>query len=218
MRPGDIHEMIRILRGEVRRWKAPAVGVIAEESRDPFQVLISCVLSLRTRDGTTEAASRRLFAIARTPERMARLSVGRLQKAIYPVSFYRTKSRSILSLCRDLVARFGGRVPDTIDELLTLQGVGRKTANLVVTVAYGKPGICVDTHVHRISNRWGYVKTRSPEETEMALRALLPRRHWVTFNDLLVPYGQNLCTPLSPFCSRCALASFCARVGVGRSR
>ena len=218
MRHGDIHEMIRILRIEVRRWKAPAVGVIAEESRDPFQVLISCVLSLRTRDVTTEAASRRLFAIARTPERMARLTARRLEKAIYPVSFYRTKSRSILSLCRDLVERFGGRVPDTIDELLTLRGVGRKTANLVVTVAYGKPGICVDTHVHRISNRWGYVKTRSPEETEVALRAVLPRRHWVTFNDLLVPCGQNLCTPLSPFCSRCALAPFCARVGVGRHR
>ncbi len=218
MRPRDIHEMIRILRREVRRWKAPVVGVIAEESRDPFQVLVSCVLSLRTRDGTTEAASRRLFAMARTPERMARLSVRRLEKAIYPVSFYRTKSRSILSFCRDLVARFGGRVPDTIDELLTLQGVGRKTANLVVTVAYGKPGICVDTHVHRIPNRWGYVRTKSPEETEMALREVLPRRYWVTFNDLLVPYGQNLCTPLSPHCSRCALARFCARVGVGRSR
>ncbi len=218
MRPGDIHEMIRILRREVRRWKAPAVGIIAEESRDPFQTLVSCVLSLRTRDETTEAASRRLFAIAKTPERMAKLTARRIEKAIYPVSFYRVKARSIRSLCQDLVERFGGRVPDTIDELLTLQGVGRKTANLVVTVAYGKPGICVDTHVHRISNRWGYVKTKSPGETETALREVLPRRHWVTFNDLLVPYGQNLCTPLSPFCSRCALTPFCARVGVGRSR
>ncbi len=218
MRPGDIHEMIRLLRREVRRWKVPAVGVIARESRSPFQTLVSCVLSLRTRDETTEAASRRLFAIARTPDRMAGLTAKRIEKAIYPVSFYRVKARSIRSMCRDLVERFGGRVPHTIDELLTLQGVGRKTANLVVTVAYRKPGICVDTHVHRISNRWGYVKTKSPEETEQALRRVLPRRYWITYNDLLVPYGQNLCTPLSPFCSRCPLATFCGRVGVARHR
>jgi endonuclease-3 len=202
----------------VRRWKVPAVGVIAEESHSPFQTLVSCVLSLRTRDKTTEAASRRLFAIARTPERMAGLPAPRIEKAIYPVSFYRVKARSIRSLCQDLIERFGGKVPDTIEELLTLQGVGRKTANLVVTVAYRRPGICVDTHVHRISNRWGYVKTRTPEETEEALRRVLPRHYWITFNDLLVTYGQNLCTPLSPFCSRCALAPFCAKTGVTRSR
>lgn len=218
MRPGDIHEMIRILRREVRRWKAPAVGVIAKESCDPFQTLVSCVLSLRTRDETTVAASRRLFAIARTPDRMAALPARRIQRAIYPVSFFRTKARSIRAMCHDLVERFGGRVPDSIEDLLMLPGVGRKTANLVVTVAYGKPGICVDTHVHRITNRWGYVTTKSPEETEMALREVLPRRYWITFNDLLVPYGQNLCTPLSPFCSRCPLARFCARVGVRRVR
>lgn len=218
MRPGDIDEVIRILRREVRRWKAPVVGVIAEESRDPFQVLISCVLSLRTRDKTTETASRRLFAIADVPERMARLSAARIEKAIYPVSFYRNKARAIRGICRGILDRFGGRVPDRIDDLLTLPGVGRKTANLVVTVAYRKPGICVDTHVHRIPNRWGYVKTRSPEETERTLRKLLPRRHWITFNDLLVPYGQNLCTPLSPFCSRCPLARFCKRIGVGKQR
>lgn len=218
MRPGDIHEMIRILRKEVRRWKVPAVGVIAEETRDPFRTLVSCVLSLRTRDETTEAASRRLFAIARTPAKLAALSVRRIERAIYPVSFYRVKARSIRSMCRTLVDRHGARVPDTIEELLTLKGVGRKTANLVITVAYRKPGICVDTHVHRISNRWGYVRTTSPEETERALRRVLPRRYWITFNDLLVTYGQNLCTPLSPFCSRCPLARFCPRVGVARHR
>lgn len=218
MRPGEIHEAILVLRREARRWKPPAVGMIAEESHDPFRVLVSCILSLRTRDGTTEAASRRLFAIADEPASMAALPARRIERAIYPVSFYRVKARSIGSLSRDLVDRYGGRVPDEIDELLTLDGVGRKTANLVVTVAYRKPGICVDTHVHRITNRWGYVTTRTPEETEQALRKALPRRYWITFNDLLVPYGQNLCTPLSPFCSRCALSGLCARVGVKRAR
>lgn len=218
MRPEDIDEMIRILRREVRKMKAPVVGVIAEESNDPFRVLISCVLSLRTRDQTTEAASRRLFAIADEPQRMGRMTVARIQKAIYPVSFYRNKAKAIRGICHGLIERFGGKVPDRIEDLLSLPGVGRKTANLVVTVAYRKAGICVDTHVHRISNRWGYVRTKSPDETEQALREVLPRRHWITFNDLLVPYGQNLCTPLSPFCTRCPLTGFCMKVGVTRHR
>jgi len=141
-----------------------------------------------------------------------------IERAIYPVGFYRTKARVILGLCRDLLDRFGGRVPDDIDALLTLKGVGRKTANLVVTIGYDKPGICVDTHVHRISNRWGYVKTKHPEETEMALRRALPRRHWQIYNDLLVTFGQNLCHPTSPWCSRCPLDRFCPRLGVVHSR
>jgi endonuclease-3 len=149
---------------------------------------------------------------------MLRLPARRIERAIFPVGFYRTKARVILGVCRDLLERFGGHVPGELDALLTLKGVGRKTANLVVTVGFGRPGICVDTHVHRISNRWGLVRTRTPEETEQALRACLPRRHWIGYNDLLVSFGQNVCLPLSPWCSRCPVAPWCPRVGVRRSR
>jgi endonuclease-3 len=141
-----------------------------------------------------------------------------IERVIYPVGFYRTKAKAIHAICRRLLDVYGGTVPDSIDELVTFAGVGRKTANLVVTVGYNKPGICVDIHVHRISNRWGYVKTGKPEETEQALRHKLPKRYWIIFNDLLVPYGQNICQPVSPFCSRCKLAELCDRVGVVRSR
>lgn len=195
----SIHPIISILKREVRRLKVPAVGIIAQESQDPFQVLISCILSLRTRDETTEAASARLFKLAASPRRMLRLSADQIESAIYPVSFYRNKSKQILALCRELLEKFDGRVPDTIDALLTLPGVGRKTANLVVTVAYRKPGICVDTHVHRISNRIGYIRTKSPEESETALRKKLPREYWIIYNDLLVPFGQFVCKPISLF-------------------
>ncbi len=149
---------------------------------------------------------------------MLKLSPRQIERLIYPVGFYRTKARVILGICRDLLDRFGGRVPDEIDDLLTLKGVGRKTANLVVTMSYGKPGICVDTHVHRISNRLGYVRTRTPEETEMALRAKLPKRYWIGYNDLLVTFGQNVCTPISPRCSTCPVRALCRRVGVRSSR
>ena len=218
MRDGEIHAAVRILRREIRQWQEPIVGVVAKESCDPFQVLISCVLSLRTKDRTTAEASRRLFALASTPRSMARLSPSRLERAIYPVGFYRTKAKQIRKICRRLLEGYGGRVPASIDELLTFPGVGRKTANLVVTVGYGKPGICVDVHVHRISNRWGYIKTNTPEQSEQTLRQKLPRRYWISFNDLLVPFGQNLCLPVSPFCSRCKLARYCDRIGVKRSR
>jgi endonuclease-3 len=181
-------------------------------------VLVACILSLRTLDTTTGPAAARLFAVADTPPAMLRLPARRIARLVYPVGFYRTKARVILGLCRDLLARFGGRVPDDIDALLTLKGVGRKTANLVVTMGFGKPGICVDTHVHRISNRLGYVRTRHPEETEMALRARLPRRFWIGYNDLLVAFGQNVCTPLSPRCSACPVKALCRRVGVTSSR
>jgi endonuclease III len=195
------------------------VGVVARESaRDPFRILISCLLSLRTKDKTTSEASARLFRLAHTPDALLKLPLKRIEKAIYPVGFYRTKAKAIHQICRRLIESYGGIVPDSIDELITLPGVGRKTANLVVTVGYGKPGICVDIHVHRISNRWGYVKTSTPEQTEQALRRTLPKRYWITFNDLLVPYGQNLCQPVSPFCSRCKIIDYCDRVGVTRSR
>lgn len=218
MRADEIHSVIRVLRKEIRQWQEPIVGLVAKESRDPFRVLIACVLSLRTKDKTTAEASRRLFALADTPRAMLALPIRRIEQAIYPVGFYRNKARQIQDICRRLLDVYGGRVPDSIDELLTLNGVGRKTANLVVTVGYGKPGICVDIHVHRISNRWGYVKTKTPEETEQALRKKLPKRYWLMYNDLLVPYGQNLCLPVSPWCSKCKLTTYCDRVGVTRSR
>jgi endonuclease III len=210
--------VIARLQREAPRWRPTALAVVAERSRDPFRVLIACLLSLRTKDETTEAASARLFALADTPEAMGRLRPARIERAIFPVGFYRTKARVLLGVCRDLVERFGGKVPDRIDQLLTLNGVGRKTANLVVTQAFNKPGICVDTHVHRISNRLGYVETRTPEETEAALRAKLPRRYWIGYNDLLVAFGQNICQPVSPRCSECPVRAACPRVGVRHSR
>ncbi len=206
------------LRRTAARWDPTALAAIAERDRDPFRVLIACILSLRTQDTTTGPASERLFAVADTPPTMLGLSPSRIESLIFPVGFYRTKARVILGICRDLLDRFAGRVPDEIDALLTLKGVGRKTANLVVTMGYGKPGICVDTHVHRISNRLGYVKTRNPEETEMALRARLPRRYWIGYNDLLVSFGQNVCTPISPRCSICPVNTRCRRVGVTTTR
>ncbi len=219
MRQDQIHAAIRIVRREIRQWQEPVVGVVARESkRDPFRILISCLLSLRTKDKTTGEASERLFALADTPAAMLKVPLGKIERAIYPVGFYRTKARSIRLICRRLLTVYGGTVPDSIDELVTLSGVGRKTANLVVTVGYGKPGICVDIHVHRISNRWGYIKTKTPEESEQVLRRKLPKEYWITFNDLLVPYGQNLCQPVSPFCSQCKLTPYCDRVGVAKSR
>ena len=219
MHKDQIHAAIRIVKQEIRRWQEPVVGVVAREfDRDPFLILMSCLLSLRTKDRITSEASLRLFALARTPSAMLKLPLRNIERAIYPVGFYRTKARSIHRICRRLLGAYGGRIPDSIEELVTLPGVGRKTANLVVTVGYGKPGICVDIHVHRITNRWGYIKTRTPDESEAALRKILPTRYWITFNDLLVPYGQNLCQPVSPFCSACKLAEFCDQVGVNRSR
>ena len=213
-----IGAVIRRLRRTAPRWNPTAITAMASEGRDPFRVLVACILSLRTQDTTTGPAAARLFALADTPHAMLGLTAREIERAIYPVGFYRTKARVILGLSRDLLARFGGRVPDDLDDLLTLKGVGRKTANLVVTIGYGKPGICVDTHVHRISNRLGYVRTRTPEETEMALRATLPRRYWIGYNDLLVTFGQNVCTPISPKCSLCPVRALCRRVGVTSSR
>ena len=219
MRQEQIHAAIRIVKREIRRWQEPVVGVVAKESsRDPFLILISTLLSLRTKDRTTREAGDRLFAIARTPITMLKLPLKKLERVIYPVGFYRTKAKAIHHICRRLIDEYAGVVPDSIEELITLPGVGRKTANLVVTIGYGKPGICVDIHVHRISNRWGYINTKTPEESEQVLRRTLPKQYWIIYNDLLVPYGQNLCLPVSPLCSTCKLTELCDRVGVTRSR
>ena len=213
-----IADVVRRLRRASGRWHRTALSAISADTGDPFRVLVACLLSLRTQDTTTGPAAERLFALAVTPRDMLELTASQIERAIYPVGFYRTKARIILGLCRDLLDRFDGRVPDDIDALLTLKGVGRKTANLVVTIGYGKPGICVDTHVHRISNRLGYVKTRTPDATELALRAILPRRYWIGYNDLLVTFGQNVCTPVSPRCSICPVRALCRRVGVTTAR
>lgn len=219
MRHEQIHAAIRIVRREIGRWQEPVVGVVAKESdRDPFLILISTLLSLRTKDKTTREAGDRLFALARTPATMLQVPLKKLERVIYPVGFYRTKAKAIHQICRRLIDDYGAKVPDSIDELVTLPGVGRKTANLVVTIGYGKPGICVDIHVHRISNRWGFINTKTPEESENVLRQKLPKQYWITYNDLLVPYGQNLCLPVSPLCSQCKLTELCDRVGVTRSR
>ncbi|HWP35781.1 MAG TPA: endonuclease III [Thermodesulfobacteriota bacterium] len=209
--------LARIARFLGRAPEALAVTKIARR-RDPFQVLVACLISLRTRDEVTDAAAPRLLAVAPTPERLARLPEARIARLIYPAGFYRTKARTLRAVARTLLARHGGRVPDTLEALLALPGVGRKTANLVLTVGFGKPGICVDTHVHRIVNRLGFVRTRTPEETERVLRARLPRRWWIPINDVLVAFGRTVCGPLSPRCSICPAASLCLRVGVVRSR
>ncbi|MFQ5735959.1 MAG: endonuclease III domain-containing protein [Thermodesulfobacteriota bacterium] len=219
MREEDIPKAIKVLRQEYRRFKTPYVTeVAAAKRRDPFKVLISCILSLRTKDETTREASERLFRLASTPVEMAALAPSVIEKAIYPAGFYRNKARTIIEISGELAQKYSSRVPDTIEELLKLRGVGRKTANLVVTFAYGKPGICVDTHVHRITNRWGFVTTATPDKTELALRERLPKRYWIEINDLLVAFGQNVCRPISPFCGCCRLSAWCEKAGVGSRR
>jgi endonuclease-3 len=207
------------IRAAVRSAPPTALAeVAAATGRDPFRILVGCLLSLRTRDETTGPAAARLFALADTPAALLRLPRRGIERTIFPVGFYRTKARVLQTVSRQLLERFGGRVPSDLDDLLSLHGVGRKTANLVVTLGFGLPGICVDTHVHRITNRLGFVRTRTPEETEWALRAKLPRRHWIELNDLLVAYGQRVCQPVSPRCSLCTVGRTCHRIGVGRSR
>jgi len=218
MRHEDIHKIVRILSKETPKWDAPIVTLTAETSHDPFKILISTLLSLRTQDTTTAKVSKRLFELADNPQDMLKLSVKEIEKVIYPIGFYKTKARTIRYLCRELIDKYKSRVPDDLDELLKLKGVGRKTANLVVTLGYGKAGICVDTHVHRISNRLGYIKTKTPFETEMLLRKKLPKKYWIEYNDLLVSFGQHLCRPISPWCSVCPIESYCDKVGVDKSR
>lgn len=216
--PFPIVAVMGTLRKEVRRFATPIVTVLSEQRVSPYKILISTILSLRTKDDVTAAASARLFALAETPEAMIGLSPKAIEKAIYPAGFYRNKARTILDLSAELLENHDSRVPDSVEELVEFKGVGRKTANLVVTLGYGKPGICVDTHVHRICNRWGYLETKTPEQTEMVLRERLPKRYWIPINDWLVTYGQNLCKPVSPLCSQCALSDHCARRGVNVSR
>ncbi|MCL5022047.1 MAG: endonuclease III [Nitrospirae bacterium] len=218
MRKADIDMVMSLLKKQVKGLHVPWLEQMASGERDPFKILVSCILSLRTQDRTTGGASERLYRLASTPEEMAKLPVGKIEKAIYPVGFYRVKARTIRTLSREISEKYHSRVPDKIEGLLMLKGVGRKTANLVVTLGYDKPGICVDTHVHRITNRWAYVRTKTPEETEFALRGKLPLKYWKEINGLLVAFGQQICKPVSPLCSICSVNEYCRKRGVSRHR
>jgi len=214
----NIAEVITRIRRHNRQYRVPAVTLVARNHHSPWHVLISTIISLRTKDEVTWRAAERLFKEAYTPQATLKLSEQRIGELIYPAGFYKTKAKTIKELARTILGRYGGKVPDEIDELVQLKGVGRKTANLVLIEGYGKDAMCVDTHVHRISNRFGYVKTKTPDETEMALRAKLPKKFWKGYNELLVTFGQNHCVPISPRCSSCPVKEFCARVGVTKSR
>jgi len=214
----NIERALLIIEAFVTKSPLPSVTKLSEEEATPFQILVSTLLSSRTKDETTLAASMRLFERADTPEKMQKLTGQELEQLIFPVGFYRVKAKHLKSLCNILISEFGGEVPQTIDELIKLAGVGRKTANLVVSLAFGGDGICVDTHVHRITNRWKYVTTKTPLETEMELRQILPINWWLKINTLLVSFGKVLCTPISPYCSKCPIFSFCPRRSVTTSR
>ena len=195
----DIDRFVATIESNYRQWNPPIITFIANRGATPYEVLVSTLLSLRTKDEVTGVAAQRLLSVARTPEAMVKLTPQEIEKRIYPVGFYPTKAKRLLSISRIILDSYGGKVPDTLDELTALPGVGRKTANLVLVEGFKIPAICVDTHVHRISNRIGYVKTKVPDKTELALRKKLPKRHWVRYNELLVAFGQVLCRPISPF-------------------
>lgn len=215
----EVNAVLRSLARAITGLELPAIEKIAGAKEDAFQVLIGTLLSARTKDATTFAASTRLFEAAATPKAMAALPVRRIERLIYPVSFYRHKARFVKATCQRLMTEYGGRVPATMEELLTLPGVGRKTANLVLILAHqSRDNICVDTHVHRLSNRLGWVRTRTPEETEQALYRTVDRRWWPYVNLYFVTWGQNVCKPVYPRCGQCAIQAHCPRVGVAARR
>ncbi len=214
MKDQDIHDIITILKQAIKKYKIPIVTQYALNERNPFHILISTILSLRTKDQTTAEASHRLLSLADTPQKIVKLDKNQIEKLIYPVGFYRVKAEIIKTICQRLIDEYKSIVPDDLDELLKLKGVGRKTANLVITLGYNKLGICVDVHVHRITNRWGYVQTKNPDATEKALREKLPKEYWIEINDILVTYGQNLCYPIKPVCSQCFISKYCDKMGV----
>ncbi|HEX13913.1 MAG TPA: endonuclease III [Desulfurella acetivorans] len=213
----QINKIIEILKEIYPSLQEPIVTEVAREG-NPFFVLISTILSLRTKDKTTKEATQRLLSVAKTPNEMLKLTQEQIAKLIYPVGFYNVKAKNILEICKILVEKYDSKVPDSIEDLLSLPNVGRKTANLVLSKGFNIPAICVDIHVHRISNRLGIVKTKTPVQTEFELMKVLPKKYWIEYNDLLVPFGQNICTPISPFCSKCKLSFICPKIGVKSSR
>ena len=212
-----VQRIIETLKREKKKFKRTAISEI-HKTKDPFRVLISCLLSLRTKDEVTLKASERLFSVAKTPQEFLKLPTKKIEELIYPVGFYRVKAKRIKEISKIIIERYGGKVPDNLEELLTLPGVGRKTANIVITQGFNKYGIAVDTHVHRVSNRLGLVKTKTPEETEVKLREIIPKKYWIELNDLFVSFGQNICTPISPRCSICPISKYCDKVGVKTHR
>ncbi len=218
MNTNTLTSVLNILQKEYKNWKTPIVTDIAERTKQPFKVLISTMLSLRTKDEVTTKAALRLFQHADTPETIKNLSVTKIKQLIYPVGFYKTKAENIYTVCSILFNSYNSKVPDDMDLLLSLPGVGRKTANLVLSRGFNKKAICVDTHVHRITNRLGYIDTRTPEQTEIKLREKLPHQWWIPINDILVAFGQNLCKPVSPMCSTCPVSTKCEKVSVKKSR
>lgn len=216
----EIVDVLKIIQKTVKQFEEPSVTQISKVTKhDPYLVLISCLLSLRTKDAVTAAASARLFAEADTPGRMIKLTTKRIEKLIYPVGFYRVKAKRILGISNTLLKDYQGKVPHQMEELLKLKGVGRKTGNIVLTYGFQNPeGLAVDVHCHRIPNRLGWVKTNMPEQTEMALRRLIPKNYWIVVNDTFVTFGQNICTPVSPFCSRCPVKAYCKQIGVTKHR
>lgn len=207
----DINKIVSLLKKdyELKKVQHSEFVDFMEEVRDPYLVLICCILSLRTNDKTTIGATRRMLELARTPQDMIKVSLEDLVHAIYPVGFYQNKAGQILELSKILVEKYNSKVPSTIEELTKFRGVGRKTANLVLTKGFNKPAICVDVHVHRITNRLGYVNTKEPDETEFELRKILPKKHWIDFNTLLVTHGQNICKPTNPKCKDCSISKYC---------
>ena len=218
MKEKDAVRVLNILREEAKQWNKPYVEEVKERTLDPFQVLVSCILSLRTKDEVTAKASRKLLSQADTPEKIVVMGEEEVARLIYPVGFYRVKARNLIRLCRILIESYNSRPPSEMEELLKLPGVGRKTAALVLSLGYGKPAICVDTHVHRITNRWGLVDTRHPHQTEEELKKKIPPSYWRMINSLLVAFGQTICRPLSPLCSKCPVKDYCSRKGVSHHR
>lgn len=214
----NIDRFVKALTKNYKNWNAPVITFISNKGGTPFEILVSTILSLRTKDEVTAKAAETLFAVARTTEEILKLDEAQLQKLIYPVGFYPTKAKRLRQISKIIIEQYNNKVPDELDELLKLPGVGRKTANLVLIEGFHKEGVCVDTHVHRISNRIGYVKTKNPDQTEFALRKKLPKKHWVKYNELLVAFGQVLCRPISPFCSKCPVSDMCPKIGVKTSR
>jgi endonuclease III len=219
MAPKNIYKVISLLKKEVKNFDEPVATGIGEKTRDPYQVLVSCLLSLRTKDTITGPVSRKLFEVGDTPWKIAGMPLRRLQSIIRPVNFYITKSKRIRQISRELVEKYSGEVPSNFDELIKFKGVGRKTANIVMVYGhFSKEHIPVDIHVHRLPNRIGWINTKKPEQTEVELKRIVPKKYWQDINDLLVMHGQNVCVPVSPYCSRCAIRKYCARVGIEKSR
>ncbi len=215
----NLNKIIFFLKKEITQFPNPISTEIGEMTKNPFLVLISCLLSLRTKDSTTAIASKRLFQLAKTPKQILKLSKKQIEKAIYPVGFYPTKAKRIKEICRILVKVYNGKVPANEEKLLELPGIGRKCMGIIMCCGFNKNvSIPTDSHVHQIANRLGWVKTKTPEKTEFALMEIIPKKYWHDLNNLLVAYGQNICVPISPFCSKCCIRKYCKRVGVVRSR